>query len=101
MSKVKTKEIGIRKVLGASSVTIVNMFSWEFSKLVLIAFVLSAPLSGLAMSHFLQNYSHQITLGWQVFLTGLTCTFLIALVTIAFHTIKSANANPVKALRAE
>jgi putative ABC transport system permease protein len=101
MSKVKTKEIGIRKVMGASTMTIVNMFSWEFSKLVLFAFFVSAPLAWFAMSQFLQNYTYRIDLGWQVFVTGITCTFLIAFFTIAFHTIKSATANPVNALRAE
>jgi putative ABC transport system permease protein len=101
MSKVKTKEIGIRKVMGASTMTIVNMFSWEFSKLVLFAFFISAPLAWFAMSQFLQNYTYRIDLGWQVFVTGIICTFLIAFLTIAFHTIKSATANPVNALRAE
>jgi putative ABC transport system permease protein len=101
MSEVKQKEIGIRKVMGASVGTIVNMFSWEFGKLIVIAFLLSAPLAWFAMTQFLQNYSHRIDLGWQVFSVALVATTLIALVTIAFHTIKSANSNPIEILRME
>lgn len=101
MSKMKTKEIGVRKVMGANSMTIVNMFTKEFAKLVLLAFALSAPLAWFAMSKFLENYTHRIDLGWKVFATGLAVTFTIAFGTIAFRTIKSATVNPVNTLRAE
>ncbi|HYG02860.1 MAG TPA: ABC transporter permease [Chryseosolibacter sp.] len=101
MSKMKTKEIGIRKVMGASSLTIVNMFTKEFAKLVLLAFALSAPLAWFAMSKFLANYTHRIELGWKVFASGLAVTSAIAFATIAFRTIKSATMNPVNTLRSE
>lgn len=101
MAGVRTKEVSIRKVMGASVVTIVGIFSWEFIKLVLIAFFIAAPIAWFGLEKFLQNYTHQIDLGWQVFLSGILVTFIIAFITIGFHTIKSAMANPIDALRSE
>jgi putative ABC transport system permease protein len=101
MAKMKTKEVGIRKTLGASVTSIVNMFSWEFIKLVLIAFVLAAPLAGLAMNAWLKNYAFHIDLNWQIFVIGLIITVTIALLTVAHRSIKSAVANPVDSLKVE
>ena len=101
MAKMKTKEVGIRKTLGASVTSIVNMFSWEFIKLVLIAFVLAAPLAGLAMNFWLKNYAFHIDLSWQAFTLGLVITVAIALITVAHRSIKSALANPVDSLKVE
>lgn len=101
MAKTKTKEVGIRKTLGASAVSIVNMFSLEFLKLLLIAFVFAAPLAGLAMNFWLKNYAFHIDLNWQVFLLGLLLTVVIALITVAHRSIKSALANPVDSLKVE
>jgi putative ABC transport system permease protein len=101
MAKMKTKEVGIRKTLGASVTSIVNMFSWEFVKLVLIAFVLAAPLAGVAMNFWLMNYAYHIDLSWQVFTLGLLLTVAIALLTVAHRSIKSALANPVDSLKVE
>jgi ABC-type antimicrobial peptide transport system permease subunit len=101
MSKMKTKEVGIRKTLGASVSSIVNMFSWEFTKLVLIAFVLASPLAWWVMDKWLTNYSYHIDLSWQVFGLGLAVTVFIALITVAHRSIKSALANPVDSLKVE
>jgi ABC-type antimicrobial peptide transport system permease subunit len=101
MSKMKTKEVGIRKTLGASVVSIVNIFSWEFTKLLLVAFLLASPLAWWVMNKWLSNYSYQIDLGWQVFAMGLIVTVIIALVTVAHRSIKSALANPVDSLKVE
>ena len=101
MSKMKTKEVGIRKTLGASVASIVNIFSWEFTKLVLIAFVLASPLAWWVMQKWLSNYSYRIDLGWPIFTLGLMVTMVIALVTVAHRSIKSALANPVDSLKVE
>lgn len=97
----RVKEIGIRKVLGASVVNITGMLSKDFLKLVLIAFVIAAPVAGWFMYNWLQDFAYRIPLSAWIFIgTGLV-TGLIALVTISFHTIRAAIANPVKSLRSE
>lgn len=101
MSKMKTKEVGIRKTLGASVLSILNIFSWEFMKLVMIAFVIAAPLAWFIMNKWLSNYSYHIELGWQVFVLGFIVTIIIALATVAHRSIKSATANPVDSLKVE
>jgi putative ABC transport system permease protein len=101
MSKMKTKEVGIRKTLGASVMSIMNMFSLEFTKLVLIAFAIASPVAWWVMNQWLSQYSIQIDLGWQVFVLGLVTTVVIALTTVAHRSFKSAVANPVDSLRSE
>ncbi len=97
----KTKEIGIRKILGASMQSILAIFSKEFITLILIAFALAAPLSWWAMSQWLQGYVYRIPLGIGVFLLAISTTLLIAAITIAQQAVKAAVANPVKSLRTE
>jgi putative ABC transport system permease protein len=101
MANRKTKEIGLRKVLGASVQSIIVLFSKEFVKLLLIAFALAAPAAGFLMHTFLEEFAYRITLGPAVFLTGLSVTFLIAFLTVGYRSYRSASANPVKALRSE
>ena len=101
LSKMKTKEVGIRKTFGASVASIVNMFSWEFMKLMLIAFAFATPLAWWFMQKWLSNYSYHIDLGWQIFALSLILTTTIALATVAHRSIKSALANPVDSLKAE
>jgi putative ABC transport system permease protein len=97
----RTKEIGIRKVLGASVPGIVFLLSKDFLKLVLLALVIAVPLAWYAMSRWLQDFAYRIDLDWWIFaLTGIVALF-IALVTISFQSIKAALANPVKSLRNE
>lgn len=97
----RTKEIGIRKVLGASVTGIVRLLSSEFIKLVLIALVIASPIAWWAMSKWLQDFAYRIQIEWWMFgLTGLAA-ITIALVTVSFQAIKAALANPVKSLKSE
>lgn len=97
----RTKEIGIRKVLGASIQSIVVMLSKDFLKLVLIAAVIAFPLAWYAMHHWLQDFAYRINLSWGIFALAGGLGVLIALFTVSFQAIRAAVANPVKSLRSE
>jgi ABC-type antimicrobial peptide transport system permease subunit len=97
----KTKEIGIRKVLGASVASIIQMLSKDFLKLVLLAAIIAFPIAWWAMEKWLQSFAYRITIGWWMFVSAGMLTILIALITISFQSIKAAIANPVKSLRTE
>ena len=97
----RTKEIGVRKVLGASVSSIVTILSTDFLKLIFISLVISIPLVWMAANKWLQNYPYRIRLSWTLFATGGVLVILIALATISFQSIKAAMANPVKSLRTE
>jgi putative ABC transport system permease protein len=97
----RTKEIGIRKVLGATVTNIVGMLSKDFIKLVLISFAFATPIAWWFMNKWLQDFASRIDLSWWIFaLTGITA-LLIALVTLSFQAIRAAISNPVKSLRTE
>ena len=97
----RTKEFGIRKVLGAKAGTLFSLLSKDFLVLVLIAFLLASPLAGWAMYKWLQNFAYHIQLEWWVFVLAGMLALLIALLTVSFQAIKVAVANPVKSLRSE
>jgi ABC-type antimicrobial peptide transport system permease subunit len=97
----RKKEIGIRKVLGASVSSIVSMFSRDFLKLILFAFVIASPVAYYFMHQWLQNFAYRINISWWVFVLSVLAAMLIALATISFQAIKAAMANPVKSLRTE
>lgn len=97
----RTKEIGIRKVLGASVAGIVQMLSAEFVKLVLIAACIALPIAWLIMKRWLQNFAYHINIDWRVFAVAGTVALFIALLTVSFQAVKAAIANPVKSLRTE
>jgi putative ABC transport system permease protein len=97
----RTKEIGIRKVLGASVSNIVNLLSKDFLKLVAISSLIAFPVAWFAMNKWLQDFAYRIGVSWWVFLMAGTLATLIALFTISFQAIKAAIANPVKSLRTE
>ncbi|RFM26447.1 ABC transporter permease [Deminuibacter soli] len=95
----RTKEIGIRKVLGASVSGVVTILSKDFLKLVTIALLASIPLAWLAASKWLQNYPYRITLSWWMFASAGILVIMVALLTVSFQAIKAAIANPVNSLR--
>ena len=97
----RTKEIGIRKVLGASVKGVAAILSKDFLKLVFISLVIAIPLAWLAASKWLENYPYRITLNWWLFASAGILVILIALITVSFQSIKAAIANPVKSLRME
>ena len=97
----RVKEIGIRKVLGASASGIVKMLSKDFLKLVLIASVIAFPVAWWAMNRWLGDFAYRISIGWWVFVVTGIAAILIALLTVSFQAIKAAIANPVKSLRTE
>jgi putative ABC transport system permease protein len=97
----RVKEVGIRKVLGASVQNIVGMLSKDFMKYVLIAALIALPVSWLCIHKWLEDYAYRINITWWIFLIAVLVAMLIALVTISFQAIKAAIANPVKSLRTE
>jgi len=97
----RTREIGIRKVLGASIAGIVNMLSKEFLQLVLIAAVIAFPLSWYGTHIWLKGYAYKVNVGWMVFAVAGLLAFTIAILTVSFQAIKASLANPVKSLRSE
>jgi ABC-type antimicrobial peptide transport system permease subunit len=100
-AQVKTKEIGIRKVLGASVTGIATMISRDFLKLVFIAIVVAMPIAWFAMNKWLQGFAYRINISLWVFLFAGILATLIAVLTVSFQAIKAAVANPVKSLRTE
>jgi predicted permease len=101
MAVQRIKEVGIRKVLGASAGHIVYLFSREFIILIAIAFAIASPIAWYFMHNWLQKYVYRIDIGWLIFIVGGMASVFIALATVSFQAIKAAVANPVKSLRTE
>jgi putative ABC transport system permease protein len=97
----RTKEIGIRKVLGASVQTVVSLLSVNFVKLVLIAFIIAAPTAWYVNNQWLQNFPYRVSMQWQVFILAGGCMVLLAFATISYQSIKAALMNPIKSLKSE
>jgi putative ABC transport system permease protein len=97
----RTKEIGVRKVLGASVNNIIFLLTKEFAKLVLIANIVAWPLAFYAMNRWLGNFAYRIGIGWDIFLLSGILAIIIALTTVCFHSIRAALSNPAVALRYE
>src|SRR5678809_1732242 len=97
----RVKEIGVRKVLGASVPDIVSLLTKDFVILVLISIVIAAPLAWLGIHKWLQDFAYRIHIGWAAFITAAVSAILIAMITVSFQAIKAAIANPAKSLRTE
>jgi putative ABC transport system permease protein len=100
-AQVKTREIGIRKVLGASVAGIVRLLAVEFMLLIGVAIVIATPLAWYAMNKWLQDFAYRIDMQWWVFIISGASAIIIAFLTVGFQSVKAALANPVKSLRSE
>lgn len=101
MANQKMKEIGIRKVLGATVESILLLFSREFGLLILLGFVLATPIAWFGMSRYLNDFAYKIELGPGIFLSGLGMTLFVAAITVGYRSIRTATVNPVDSLRSE
>jgi putative ABC transport system permease protein len=97
----RTKEIGIRKVHGASIPSIILMLSKDFTKWVLLAIIIACPIAYLAMTRWLQNFAYRTQLGWSAFVISGLLAIVIAILTVSYQSIKAARANPIDSLRYE
>ena len=97
----RTKEIGIRKVLGASVTQIVNLLSKDFLKLVILGIVIASPIAYWAMNKWLQDFAYRVEISWWIFTLAGIVAIVIALLTVSYQSIRAAMANPVKSLRTE
>ena len=97
----RVKEIGIRKVLGATAADITTMLSRDFLKRVFIAAVIACPVAWLLMNKWLEDFAYRVRISGWVFLLAGAAALLIALCAVSFHSIKAAVSNPVKSLRTE
>jgi putative ABC transport system permease protein len=97
----RTKEIGIRKVLGASVTQIVQLLSKDFLRLVILGIVIASPIAYWAMNKWLQDFAYRVDISWWIFALAGIVAIVIALLTVSYQSIKAALANPVKSLRTE
>ena len=97
----RTKEIGVRKVLGANTLELVAMLSKDFFNLTVIAFLIVIPIAWYLMNAWLQGFAFHVGMQWEVFLVAGFTVLIITLATISFQSFKAANANPVSSLKTE
>ncbi|WP_429065465.1 ABC transporter permease [Chitinophaga sp. W2I13] len=101
MAEQRTKEIGVRKVLGASVFNVVYLLSTGFTKLILIAIVIAIPIAWFATNKWLGGFAYRVNVGWAIFLMASLAALTIAWITVSYESVKAAIVNPVKSLRSE
>lgn len=101
MANTREKEIGIRKVHGATTAQIIGIFSKEFTLLIILAFAIASPMAGYVMKNWLQNFEYHVPLGWPLFTAGIVTTMVIAFATVGYRSLHAARTNPVDVLRSE
>jgi putative ABC transport system permease protein len=101
MAEQRTKEIGIRKVLGASASNVVSMLSVDFLRLVFFSFMIAAPVAWWVMHKWLEDFAFRISVGWWIFMVTGAFAVLLALLTVSYQALRAANTNPVNSLRTE
>jgi len=101
MAEQRTKEIGVRKVLGATVLTIWRLLSKDFVTLIFIAIIIATPIAWYFMSKWLQGYQYRTSIAWWAFAIAGIGAIIITLLTVSYQSIKAALANPVKSLRTE
>ena len=101
MAERRKKEIGVRKVLGASVKSVVTLLSKDFLKLTIVASLIAFPVAWYLMNKWLEDFAYRIDIGWTVFFVAGVSTLLVTLITISSQAISAALANPVTALRSE
>ncbi|HEX6179997.1 MAG TPA: FtsX-like permease family protein, partial [Chitinophagaceae bacterium] len=97
----RVKEIGVRKLLGASVNSLVALLSKDFVKLVIVSAFIAFPIAGWVMNAWLRDFAYRIEIGWWIFVVAGVCALIIAVATVSFQAIKAATANPAKSLRTE
>jgi len=97
----RIKEIGIRKVLGASARQVVALFSKDFLQLMLIAFLIAVPLGWFVMNSWLKDFAYRVAVSWWIFVLAGLASLLVAMLTVGYQAVKAATANPAKSLRSE
>jgi putative ABC transport system permease protein len=101
LAEQRTKEIGVRKALGATIAGIVVLLTKEFIKWILVANIIAWPIAYLVMNNWLQNFPYRIDIGFSIFILAAVLALVIALLTVGYQAIKAARANPVETLRYE
>jgi ABC-type antimicrobial peptide transport system permease subunit len=101
MAEQRTKEIGVRKVLGASVFSIVYLLSGKFTRLIVVAMVIAIPISWWVINSWLKSFAYRVNINWTIFLMACGTALLIALLTVSYESVKAAIANPVESLRSE
>jgi len=101
MAQRRTKEIGVRKILGSSVRNIVLMLSLDFTKLVIVSNIIAWPIAWFIMNKWLQNFAYKTNISWTVFAISGGISLLVAILSVVFQALKAATNNPIKSLRYE